>query len=488
MLVVLQMTNRRALNRYTGLVAGALVAIFITFEAPISGMSMNPARSFGSALSAHYWHGLWIYFTAPVAGMLLAAEVYLRTHGHGAVLCCKIHHDNDERCIFRCRYGEPASVRCRGRLGHPSRRAHAVAERGPFWHRTNSVCSMGAAAAVWAPWTLFLDSTSQRMGLIMSIGLQARLLFPIGASAIFLGVYAIGFGESAHLAPGLLVGLLLLLLVVMATNVELFVARPLRHLLQTAQDLAQSHFPASPVSAPAGQMRELADGLNRLRDRMQEYEANLAQERARRQALEQSVRELEDRYALTVERANDGIWEWNVKSGAADFSLRWKAMLGLSETPLASVHDWQNLLHPEDRESVLLRIENHVDGLTPHIDEEYRLRQGDGQYRWVHSRGTAIRHATGKAHRVIIMDNDIHARKEIENALIQAAEGLSAVSGVDFFQSLMRSLSSILQPATTSSASASATRRCAPTRSPIIRTASSRRISSTTCRAPRAAR
>ena len=108
MLVVLQMTNRRALNRYTGFIAGVLVATFITFEAPISGMSMNPARSFASALPAHYWHGLWIYFTAPVVGMLLAAEVYLRTHGHGAVLCCKIHHENNQRCIFRCRYGEPA--------------------------------------------------------------------------------------------------------------------------------------------------------------------------------------------------------------------------------------------------------------------------------------------------------------------------------------------------------------------------------------------
>jgi len=69
MLVVLQMTNRRALNRYTGVIAGALVATFITFEAPISGMSMNPARTFASALLAHYWHGLWIYFTAPVESL-----------------------------------------------------------------------------------------------------------------------------------------------------------------------------------------------------------------------------------------------------------------------------------------------------------------------------------------------------------------------------------------------------------------------------------
>jgi aquaporin Z len=110
MLVVLHVTNRHALNRYTGLIAGALVATFITLEAPISGMSMNPARSFASALPAQHWHGLWIYFTAPVVGMLLAAQVYLHTRGHGAVLCCKIHHDNDQRCIFRCRYGRRAAA------------------------------------------------------------------------------------------------------------------------------------------------------------------------------------------------------------------------------------------------------------------------------------------------------------------------------------------------------------------------------------------
>lgn len=109
MLVVLHVSNQRNLNRYTGLAAGALVAIYITIESPISGMSMNPARSFGSALPARHFENLWIYFTAPLIGMMLAAEVYLRTKGHGAVLCCKIHHDNDRRCIFRCRYGEPAT-------------------------------------------------------------------------------------------------------------------------------------------------------------------------------------------------------------------------------------------------------------------------------------------------------------------------------------------------------------------------------------------
>ncbi|OQW70787.1 MAG: hypothetical protein BVN34_00865 [Proteobacteria bacterium ST_bin12] len=106
MLTVLIVSNTKRLNQYTAFFAGALVATYITFEAPISGMSMNPARSFGSAFPAHIWTSLWIYFAAPPIGMLIAAEVYLRFKGASAILCCKLHHENGKRCIFHCRYDE----------------------------------------------------------------------------------------------------------------------------------------------------------------------------------------------------------------------------------------------------------------------------------------------------------------------------------------------------------------------------------------------
>ena len=103
MSVILNVSNS-SLARYTGICAGMLVATYISFEAPLSGMSMNPARSLASALPAQLWQFLWIYFTAPPLGMLAAGEVYARTHGAGAVLCAKLHHQNDKRCIFRCGY------------------------------------------------------------------------------------------------------------------------------------------------------------------------------------------------------------------------------------------------------------------------------------------------------------------------------------------------------------------------------------------------
>lgn len=106
MLTVLTVSNVKRLARHTGLFAGALVALYIAFEAPVSGMSMNPARTLGSAVGASRYTALWVYFTAPLAGMLLAAEAYVRTGRGRVVHCAKYHHENDQRCIFNCRYGE----------------------------------------------------------------------------------------------------------------------------------------------------------------------------------------------------------------------------------------------------------------------------------------------------------------------------------------------------------------------------------------------
>jgi len=82
MTVILHVSNNPRLHNLTGLCAGALVATYITFEAPISGMSMNSARSFASAVAAQRWSALWLYFAAPLIGMFSAAEIYLRNRGH----------------------------------------------------------------------------------------------------------------------------------------------------------------------------------------------------------------------------------------------------------------------------------------------------------------------------------------------------------------------------------------------------------------------
>ena len=100
MTVILLVSNNARAHKFTGLCAGVLVAMYITVEAPLSGMSMNPARSFASAFAARHWTGLWVYFSAPLLGMLAAAEVCVRVKDARAIACAKLHHQNAKRCIF----------------------------------------------------------------------------------------------------------------------------------------------------------------------------------------------------------------------------------------------------------------------------------------------------------------------------------------------------------------------------------------------------
>ncbi len=100
MSVVLLMSNTPSIARWTGVACGLLVALYITLEAPLSGMSMNPARSLGSAAVAGDLGNLWIYLIAPPLGMLAAAEIYLRAFGEHGVFCAKLDHPSDRPCLF----------------------------------------------------------------------------------------------------------------------------------------------------------------------------------------------------------------------------------------------------------------------------------------------------------------------------------------------------------------------------------------------------
>ncbi len=104
MTTVLRVSNHPRLAPLTGVCAAFVVAVSITFEAPVSGMSMNPARSFAPALFAGTERSLWIYFLAPPLGMLAASEAFVATHGQRSVLCAKLNHTDRQRCIFRCGY------------------------------------------------------------------------------------------------------------------------------------------------------------------------------------------------------------------------------------------------------------------------------------------------------------------------------------------------------------------------------------------------
>jgi diguanylate cyclase (GGDEF)-like protein/PAS domain S-box-containing protein len=140
-------------------------------------------------------------------------------------------------------------------------------------------------------------------------------------------------------------------------------------------------------------------------------------ERSIRYALEQSrtlraLRESEERYALSARGANDGLWVWNLRAGDVYYSPRWKTMLGYAEEDIGTAPDeWLSRVHPDDAEILRAAIEMHLRGATPHLEHEHRMRCRGGTYRWMLSRGLAVRNAGGTATRIAGSMTDITERK-----------------------------------------------------------------------------
>jgi aquaporin Z len=101
---VLWISNRPSVANLTSYFVGILIALYILFFAPVSGFSINPARTTGSAVFAGIWTAGWLYFVAPVLGMMISAEIYLRIYGADRVLCAKLHPDPKYPCPFDCHF------------------------------------------------------------------------------------------------------------------------------------------------------------------------------------------------------------------------------------------------------------------------------------------------------------------------------------------------------------------------------------------------
>ena len=122
----------------------------------------------------------------------------------------------------------------------------------------------------------------------------------------------------------------------------------------------------------------------------------------------EDLRESEERYALAVGGANDGLWDWNLKVNEVYFSARWKAMLGFQESEIGvSPEEWFTRVHPEDLAHVKSAVTAHVEGATAHYETEHRMLHRNGTYRWVLSRGLAVRDSSGRATRMAGSQTDI---------------------------------------------------------------------------------
>ena len=148
-------------------------------------------------------------------------------------------------------------------------------------------------------------------------------------------------------------------------------------------------------------------------------------------AAEEQLRQSEERWQLALKGNNDGIWDWNILTDEVFYSARWKSMLGYEENEIKSQkYEWENRLHPEDRERVLQATQAHLERKTSFFSEEYRLRCKDGRYKWILDRGQALWNAEGIPIRMTGSHTDISDRKQIEDELRRSQASLATAQRI----------------------------------------------------------
>ena len=142
----------------------------------------------------------------------------------------------------------------------------------------------------------------------------------------------------------------------------------------------------------------------------------------RERQLVQALKESEERYALAAAGANDGLWDWDLRSGHLYMSARWKSIAGYGEGELEpSLAAWLDLVHSEDLPLLQAQLDAHIAGQTPHFENEHRIRTSEGDWRWVQVRGLAVREPGGRAYRMAGSQRDVTDRRLAEEQLAHSA-------------------------------------------------------------------
>lgn len=147
-----------------------------------------------------------------------------------------------------------------------------------------------------------------------------------------------------------------------------------------------------------------------------------------RKHMEQALAESEERWNLALRGANDGVWDWNLKTGLAFYSERWAAMLGYGEDEIGDEIDFSfSLLHPDDAARVSQQLQNHLDSKTEYFSVECRMRCRDGSYKWIFSRGKCLLDSEGKPVRMAGSSSDITERRLAEAKVLERNEQLDTI-------------------------------------------------------------
>ncbi len=210
--------------------------------------------------------------------------------------------------------------------------------------------------------------------------------------------------------------------VFVALHLTRSITRPVNDIVEATRVVADGTLGYTISRSYSAEFGELARAFNSMSLSLKSDKDSLLKGMAARRRVETALRESEERYALAERGANDGLWDWDLGADRIYFSPRWKAMLGYADEAIgAAPEDWFNLVHADDLPMLRGRLAAHFSGEAEHFSVEHRMRHKDGTYRWVLTRGIAIRDAAGKASRVAGSQTDITDRKQAEQQLFHDA-------------------------------------------------------------------
>ncbi len=170
--------------------------------------------------------------------------------------------------------------------------------------------------------------------------------------------------------------------------------------------LADTNQIAQPLTTTrSDEIGHLVDSFNRILERWKQREAALVTS--------------EERWKFAIEGAGDGLWDWNIETGKAFYSPRYKTMLGFAEDEIGDgAEEWSKRIHPEDAPSVFATLQPYMEGKPGSASVEFRMLCKDGGWRWILGRGMVVaRDDDGKPLRMIGTNSDIATRKEHERTL-----------------------------------------------------------------------
>jgi len=143
-----------------------------------------------------------------------------------------------------------------------------------------------------------------------------------------------------------------------------------------------------------------------------------------------ALKESEERYALALRGTNDGIWDWNLRTGEVYFSPRWKEIIGYGPDEIPNELDqWRTRLHPDDADQAIHASQRCVSGEVPSFEVEFRLRHKDGGYRWILGRGASLKNEQGEVVRMAGAHTDITERRRMMDVMLQT-EKMMSVGGL----------------------------------------------------------